>query len=167
MCRGFAAVLFNRGAQATEILQATCRRCAVDRVREPKCCRGFAAVLANRGTLATTIFAVRLPSSPTAAVPAAETQAIRKACQLCVSVLCTGVASIIIESDSMVSTAWVNGSDGVGNVDLIDYIRDIKELMTVYKSSLSIRHVSRSSNAAADFLANQGALSRMDQMVWA
>ncbi|KAK0575858.1 hypothetical protein LWI29_008248 [Acer saccharum] len=63
-----------------------------------------------------------------------------KDCQLCVSVLCTGVASITIESDSMVSIAWVNGSDGVGNVDL---------------------------NGSADFLANQGALSRLDQVVWA
>ncbi|KAK1556378.1 hypothetical protein Q3G72_003893 [Acer saccharum] len=67
-CHGFAAILDNRGDQAIEILQAACRRCAVDRVREPKCCRGFAAVLDNRGTLATAISVVRLPSSPTVAI---------------------------------------------------------------------------------------------------
>ncbi|TXG65586.1 hypothetical protein EZV62_006861 [Acer yangbiense] len=58
----------------------------------------------------------------------------------------------------MVASAWVNGTGGVGNVSLMEYIMDIKDLMANCISWLSVTHVSRSSNAAADFLAKQGAI---------
>ncbi|TXG65587.1 hypothetical protein EZV62_006862 [Acer yangbiense] len=73
----------------------------------------------------------------------------------------------IKSSDSMVASAWVNGTGGVGNVSLMEYIMDIKDLMANCISWLSVTHVSRSSNAAADFLAKQGAIGRLDQVVWA
>ncbi|KAK1562268.1 hypothetical protein Q3G72_009110 [Acer saccharum] len=56
----------------------------------------------------------------------------------------------------MVAVAWVNGNSGVGNVSLMDYILDIKEVVAKCKPRLSVTHVSRTTNVAADFLAKQG-----------
>jgi hypothetical protein len=56
----------------------------------------------------------------------------------------------------------VNGNDGVGNVRLMEYILDIKEILAKYNSRLSVIHIPRSCNAAADFLAKQGAMSRLE-----
>ncbi|TXG60968.1 hypothetical protein EZV62_012331 [Acer yangbiense] len=85
----------------------------------------------------------------------AEVQAILKACQLCVSDCCPSDIRIIIESDSMATVAWVNGNSGVGNVSLMDYILDIKEIVAKCKPRLSVTHVSRTTNVVADFLAKQ------------
>ncbi|KAK1556252.1 hypothetical protein Q3G72_001492 [Acer saccharum] len=98
---------------------------------------------------------------------ATEIQAILKACQLCVSDMCPTDVNITIESDSMVAVAWVNGVDGVGNVKFLDCILDIKEILLKCKPRLSVKCVSRSVNAAADFLAKQGAVSSLVQEVWA
>ncbi|KAK1562591.1 hypothetical protein Q3G72_014539 [Acer saccharum] len=97
----------------------------------------------------------------------AEIQAILKACQLCVSDCCPFDVRIIIESDSMVAVSWVNGNSGVGNVSLMDYILDIKEIVAKCKPRLSVTHVYRTSNVAADFLSKQGGVSYLDQVVWA
>ncbi|KAK1566978.1 hypothetical protein Q3G72_006851 [Acer saccharum] len=59
----------------------------------------------------------------------------------------------------MVAIAWVNGAGGVGNVSFMDHILDIKEIMFKCKPRLSVKFVSKCSNAAADFLAKQGAAS--------
>ncbi|KAK3224934.1 hypothetical protein Dsin_004796 [Dipteronia sinensis] len=96
----------------------------------------------------------------------AEVQAILKACHLCVSDCCPSDVRIIIESDSMVVVAWVNGTSGVGNVSLMDYILDIKEIVAKCKPRLSVIHVSRITNFDANFLGKQGAMTRLDQVVW-
>ncbi|KAK3218963.1 hypothetical protein Dsin_012933 [Dipteronia sinensis] len=96
----------------------------------------------------------------------AEVQAILKACHLCVSDCCPSDVRIIIESDSVVAVAWGNGTSGVGNVSLMDYILDIKEIVAKCKPRLSVIHVSRITNVAADFLTKQGAMTRLDQVVW-
>ncbi|KAK4837711.1 hypothetical protein QYF36_007848 [Acer negundo] len=48
------------------------------------------------------------------------------------------------------------GDVGVGNISLMEYILDIKEILLKCKPRLSVNFISRSSNAAADFLAKQG-----------
>ncbi|KAK4849185.1 hypothetical protein QYF36_021910 [Acer negundo] len=63
----------------------------------------------------------------------------------------------------MLSVAWVNGAGGVGNVSFMYYILDIKEILFKCKPRLSVKFVSRCSNAAADFLAKQGAASGLVQ----
>ena len=98
---------------------------------------------------------------------AAEVQAILKACQLCVSDNCPSDVNITIKSDSMAVVAWVNVVGGVGNVRLLDYILDIKEILYRCKLRLSVKFVPRCSNVAVDFLVKQCATSGLVQEAWA
>ncbi|KAK1563741.1 hypothetical protein Q3G72_032022 [Acer saccharum] len=101
---------------------------------------------------------------------AAEVEAILKACQCCESVNCPAGVPVVIESDSMSAISWVNGVngvDGVGNVRFLESIMEIREIFSKLKSKVVVRFVPRSSNAAADFIAKQGDVNGLDQMVWA
>ena len=80
---------------------------------------------------------------------------------------CPTGLSINIESDSKVAVAWVNGEDGVGNICLMDYILDIKDILLNCRPRLTVNFISRSGNMAADFLAKQWAVSMVSQEVWA
>ena len=97
----------------------------------------------------------------------AEVKAILKACQLCVNDKCPADVNIIMESDSMEAVAWVTGVGGVGNVRILDYILDIKEILFKCRPRLSVKSISRGVNVAADFLAKQGAMNGLVQEAWA
>ncbi|KAI9182680.1 hypothetical protein LWI28_027803 [Acer negundo] len=60
--------------------------------------------------------------------------------------------------------SWVNGKGGVGNVKLMEYILDIRELLHRFRSKVSIQYVPRSGNVSTDLLA-KCALSGLVQEV--
>ncbi|KAK1552910.1 hypothetical protein Q3G72_025557 [Acer saccharum] len=95
-----------------------------------------------------------------------EVQAILKACQMCVNVLCPADVNITIEFDSQAAVSCVNGAGEVGNLMIRECILDIKEILLICKPRLSVKAISRESNMAADFLANQGVLSGLVQEAW-
>ncbi|KAK2641369.1 hypothetical protein Ddye_023132 [Dipteronia dyeriana] len=68
----------------------------------------------------------------------------------------------------MIWFSWVNGngSGGVGNVKLRDFIMDIKDILARHVPKVKIQFVPRSANASADFLARQGASSGFVQEGW-
>ncbi|KAK3220388.1 hypothetical protein Dsin_014358 [Dipteronia sinensis] len=85
--------------------------------------------------------------------------------RLCESVHCPTGVNIVIESDSRSAISWVNGVRP-GNIQLLDFLLEIKEIMIRLKPKISISFVARSGNAAADFLAKQGAASGLSQVAW-
>ncbi|KAK1583454.1 hypothetical protein Q3G72_023936 [Acer saccharum] len=85
---------------------------------------------------------------------------------MCVNVLCPADVNITIECDSQAAVSCVNGAGAVGNLMIRECILDIKEILLICKPRLSVKAISRDSNMAADFLANQGVLSGLVQEAW-
>ncbi|TXG55633.1 hypothetical protein EZV62_020889 [Acer yangbiense] len=74
--------------------------------------------------------------------------------------------NITIECDSQAAVSCVNGAGDVGNLMIRECILDIKEILLSCKPRLSVKVTSRGSNAAADFLTNQGVQSGLVQEAW-
>ncbi|KAK0596426.1 hypothetical protein LWI29_015578 [Acer saccharum] len=98
---------------------------------------------------------------------AAEVAAILRACQCCEMDNCPNDLPVIIESDSSSAVSWVNGVEGVGHVRFMESILEIREILSRLKPRVSVRFVPRKGNAAADFLAKQGAVNGRVQLAWA
>ena len=73
-------------------------------------------------------------------------------------------SDVVIESDSMVAVAWVNGIDTVVWRYLSIY-NEIQNLLC-HCRLVSVRHISRSSNGAADFLAKSGVDQEIPLLAW-
>ncbi|KAK1575441.1 hypothetical protein Q3G72_005499 [Acer saccharum] len=97
---------------------------------------------------------------------AAELAAILQACKCCASAMCPTNLSVIIESDSSSVVSWVNSVEGVGHIRFSDTILEIREILFRLKPKVSVRFVNSGNNAAADFLAKQGAINGLVQLVW-
>ncbi|KAK1571922.1 hypothetical protein Q3G72_024947 [Acer saccharum] len=97
---------------------------------------------------------------------AAEIADILKACQCVDSEKFPIGRLVVIESDSLSAVSWVNGVVGVGNVRFVEAILEIREILCRLKPRVTIRFISRSGNAVADFLAKQGAVNSLDQLAW-
>ncbi|KAK1576597.1 hypothetical protein Q3G72_015165 [Acer saccharum] len=97
---------------------------------------------------------------------AAELAAILQACKCCASAMCPTNLSVIIESDSSSVVSWVNSVEGVGHIRFSDTILEIREILFRLKPKVLVRFVNRGNNAAADFLAKQGAINGLVQLVW-
>ncbi|KAK3212212.1 hypothetical protein Dsin_016918 [Dipteronia sinensis] len=96
---------------------------------------------------------------------AAEVAAILKACQCCESVQCPTYVNVIIESNSKSAVSWVNGV-GVGNIQFLESLLEIKDVLHRLNPRVSVRYATRNGNAIADFLAKQGDATSLKQDAW-
>ncbi|KAK1587159.1 hypothetical protein Q3G72_010236 [Acer saccharum] len=94
----------------------------------------------------------------------AEILAVHRACKLISSKQCLMNRYIIIISDSKNAVSWING-DGFGLLDMVNFIFDIRQLLSSM-GSLSIKFMPRGSNYLADSLAKVGSSSREECLEW-
>ncbi|KAK1583829.1 hypothetical protein Q3G72_027313 [Acer saccharum] len=94
----------------------------------------------------------------------AEVFAVLKACHLSESGSYTSYNQIFIECDSKEVVDWVNGVSGVGNMQLMGAVLDIREVLARCGQRVVVRHVAWHRNIAADFLAKLGAISGLNQL---
>ena len=73
-------------------------------------------------------------------------------------------SGVVIESDSMVAVSWANGTDIVVWRYLSIY-NEIRNLLCQLRS-VSVRHISRSSNSVADSLAKFVVDREIPLLVW-
>ncbi|KAK1586764.1 hypothetical protein Q3G72_005935 [Acer saccharum] len=89
----------------------------------------------------------------------------KELCELCPSSSVFRKKNIAIVSDSKVDVAWVNDSEGIGSLEHVNLIFDIRGWMQLM-GGMTLTFNSRATNSFADNLAKSGSSLRDDKLVW-